>query len=180
MKGMVFTEFLEMVEARWSPDLVDDLVESIPLASGGRYTSVGTYGHEELVALVRGLSERVGHPVPELVRAFGHHLFGRFVDAHPAFFVGIDDAFDFLARIEDVIHVEVLKLYPDAQLPRFDVSRGDGELTLVYRSSRHLEDLAHGLVEGCLAHFAERARIDRCPIVDARGDGVRFHLTRLA
>ncbi|MCZ8104998.1 MAG: hypothetical protein O9972_44780, partial [Burkholderiales bacterium] len=27
MKGMVFTEFLEMVEARWSPDLVDDLVD---------------------------------------------------------------------------------------------------------------------------------------------------------
>ena len=188
MKGMVFTEFLEMVEARWSPDLADELLESTQLASGGHYTAVGTYGHEELVALVRGLSARVGAEVPDLVRAFGQHMFGRFVQGYPVFFEKTDDAFEFLSRIEDVIHVEVLKLYPDAQLPRFDVEGGeggeggdggDGTMTLVYRSSRHFEDLAHGLIEGCLAHFGERARIERDAIVDAVGPGIRFKLTRI-
>ncbi len=178
MKGMVFTEFLEMVEARWSPDLVDDLVESSPLPSGGRYTAVGTYGHEEMVTLVSGLSARTGIGVPELIRAFGQHLFGRFAITHPGFFDGVRDAFDFLERIEDVIHAEVLKLYPDAMLPRFDVTRRGDALTLVYRSSRHLEDLAHGLIEGCLAHFGERARLERAERPDADG-GVRFQLTRL-
>ncbi|MCA3178144.1 MAG: heme NO-binding domain-containing protein [Burkholderiaceae bacterium] len=178
MKGMVFTEFLEMVEARWSPDLVDDLVDSTPLASGGRYTAVGTYGHEEMVALVDGLSERTGIAVPDLIRAFGHHLFGRFAVSHPTFFGGISNAFDFLERIEDVIHAEVLKLYPDALLPRFDVTRQGDAMTLVYRSSRHFEDLAHGLIEGCLEHFGERARLVRASRPDADG-GIRFHLTRM-
>ncbi|MFZ4758976.1 MAG: heme NO-binding domain-containing protein [Burkholderiaceae bacterium] len=180
MKGMVFTEFLEMVEARWSPDLADELLESTQLASGGHYTAVGTYGHEELVALVKGLSARVGAEVPDLVRAFGQHMFGRFVQGYPGFFENVDDAFVFLSRIEDVIHVEVLKLYPDALLPRFDVESGDDDtMTLIYRSSRHFEDLAHGLIEGCLAHFGERARIERDVIVDAVGPGIRFKLTRI-
>jgi hypothetical protein len=178
MKSMVFTEFLEMVEARWSPDLVDDRVDSTPLASGGRYTTVGTYGHEETVALAGGLSERTGIAVPDLIRAFGHHLFGRFAVSHPTFFGGISDAFDLLERIEDVIHAEVLKLYPDALLPRFDVPRQGDAMTLVCRSSRHFEDLAHGLIEGCLEHFGERARLERAPQPDADG-GIRFHLTRM-
>jgi hypothetical protein len=180
MKGMVFTEFLEMVEDRWSPDVVDTLLDEVPLASGGMYTSVGIYGHEELVALVQGLSERVGTPMPDLVRGFGAHLFGRFVAGHPKLFVGIDNAFDFLACIETMIHVEVLKLYPDASLPRFDIERDGDRLTLIYRSSRHFEDLAHGLVEGCLAHYGETADIVRGPVVDAHGPGVRFIVNRHA
>lgn len=178
MKGMVFTEFLEMVEDRWSPEMVDTLLDEVPLESGGAYTSVGVYGHEELVALVEGLSTRVGTPMPDLVRGFGSHLFGRFVAGHAQLFVGIDTAFDFLASIEDMIHVEVLKLYPDASLPRFDIERDGDSLSLIYRSSRHFEDLAHGLVEGCLAHYGERAKIVRTPIVDAHGPGVRFVVTR--
>jgi len=176
MKGMVFTEFLEMVEARWSADMADDLVEQTPLASGGRYTAVGTYDHTELVAMVRALSERIGVPVPDLVRAFGEYLFGRFVVSHPSFFVGIDGALDFLERIEDVIHVEVLKLYPDASLPRFDVDRDADRLVLLYRSSRHFEDLAHGLILGCLAHYGQRAQVSRAPVVDAKGAAVRFEI----
>jgi hypothetical protein len=179
MKGMVFTEFLEMVEARWSPDLVDDLVEAADLPSGGRYTSVGTYGHEEMVTLVRGLSERTGIPVPELIRAFGRHLFGRFSVTHPRLFQGAADAFGFLEGIESLIHAEVLKLYPDAMLPRFDVTRDGDRMTLVYHSSRHFEDLAHGLIEGCLEHFGTRATLARAGAAQPDG-GIRFDLARLA
>lgn len=35
MKGVVFTEFLEMVEARFSADLVDDVIDAANLPSGG-------------------------------------------------------------------------------------------------------------------------------------------------
>ena len=52
MKGIVFTEFLEMVEDRFSLDMVDDLIDDCDLPSGGVYTAVGTYSHEEIVALV--------------------------------------------------------------------------------------------------------------------------------
>jgi hypothetical protein len=178
MKGMMFTEFLEMVEERWSPELVDDLLEQVPLESGGRYTAVGTYSHHELLALVGALSERVGVPVPELVQDVGRHMFGRFARLYPHFFAGVDDAFEFLARVEGVIHVEVRKLYTDTALPTFDTDRRSDHMTLVYRSERHLADLAHGLIEGCLAHFGQHATIRRAPFVDARGPAVRFDLER--
>lgn len=78
MKGMVFTEFLEMVEAKFSADMVDDIIDDANPASGGAYTSVGTYSHEELVDMVVALSNRTQIPVPVLVRTFGEHVFGVF------------------------------------------------------------------------------------------------------
>ena len=56
MKGVVFTELLEMVEARFSLGVVDTIITRSAPASGAHYTSVGTYPSEELVALVRELS----------------------------------------------------------------------------------------------------------------------------
>ena len=123
MKGMVFTEFLEMVETKFSADMVDDIIDDANPVSGGAYTAVGTYHHQELVDMVVALSKRTEIPVPTLVKVFGEHVFGVFARSFPQFFEGVPDALTFLSGIEDIIHVEVLKLYPDAQLPKFDCAR---------------------------------------------------------
>ncbi|MCX7200840.1 MAG: hypothetical protein NTV17_00650 [Burkholderiales bacterium] len=44
MKGMIFTEFLELVERTYSPEMADDLIDASNLPSGGAYTSVGNSG----------------------------------------------------------------------------------------------------------------------------------------
>src|SRR5262245_41617413 len=105
MKGIVFTEFLEMVEEKFSPDVVDRIVDGADLASGGVYTSVGTYDHKEMIRLVTCLSEETGIPSPALMKVFGEHLFGRFSTLYPAYFSGMDSSFSFLAKVEDYIHV---------------------------------------------------------------------------
>jgi len=120
MKGIVFTEFLEMVEQRFSPDVADAIVDASGVPSGGSYTAVGTYDHGELIALVAALSRATGLAIPVLVREFGRHLFRRFVELYPRFFSGVGSAFDFLMGIEMHIHTEVKKLYPDAELPSFE------------------------------------------------------------
>lgn len=179
MKGVVFTEFLDMVETRFSAAMVDDIIQDAQLPSGGAYTAVGTYPHGEMVAMVVALSLRSRTPVPTLLRAFGEHLFGRFVQGYPRFFDGVNDAFEFLAGIEDIIHAEVLKLYPDAQLPRFEVEHRDTQrLVLLYDSPRHFEDLAEGLMHGCVNHFGQPIRIDRDPLAtpDGRQRFVLHHL----
>ncbi len=43
MKGIVFTEFLDMVDSVYSPEVVEDIIEASELASAGPYTAVGTY-----------------------------------------------------------------------------------------------------------------------------------------
>jgi Haem-NO-binding len=60
------------------------------------------------------------------LRSFGKHLFGRFVCNYPQFFGGINSALTFLANIEGYIHVEVRKLYPDAELPSLTAPQSHG------------------------------------------------------
>ena len=176
MKGMVFTEFLEMVESKFSADMVDDIIEDSDLPSGGTYTAVGTYDHAELVAMVGALAQCSGVPVPALVHAFGLHLFGRFYALYPGFFGGVSSALDFLEGIETVIHTEVRKLYPDAQLPQFDCVRSASGLDMVYSSPRHFGDLAAGLIEGAVAHFGDVVSVSRHDLPDG---AIRFEMRQL-
>lgn len=180
MKGVVFTKFIEMVEEAYSVDLAEEILEESDLPSGGAYTAVGTYDHQEMVALLVTLSQKTGQSVPDLLRAFGRYLFGQFAKLYPAFFVGVDNSIDFIARIENVIHVEVLKLYPDAQLPKFDVLEHTPDfLRIVYRSDRHLGDLAQGLIESCIEHFGEAGLVtlEREDLPE-QGQPVCFRLTK--
>lgn len=176
MKGMVFTEFLEMVEAKFSADMVDDIIDDANPASGGAYTSVGTYSHEELVDMVVALSNRTQIPVPVLVRTFGEHVFGVFARSFQQFFEGVPDALTFLSGIEDIIHAQVIKLYPDAQLPKFDCLREGNQLTMIYHSDRHLADLAEGLIMGCGQHFGDNLTIQRDEVNEL---STRFIVTRV-
>jgi hypothetical protein len=180
MKGIVFTKLIEMVEETYSVDLAEEILEESELPSGGTYTAVGTYDHQEMVAILVTLSQKTGQPIPALLRAFGHYLFGQFAKLYPAFFVGVNHSIDFIARIENVIHVEVLKLYPDAQLPKFDVLEYTPNfLRIVYRSDRHLGDLAHGLIESCIEHFGEAGvvTLEREDLVE-EGQPICFRLTK--
>jgi len=179
MKGIVFCEFVEMLEQEFSADMADEIISGAALESGGAYTTVGTYDHHEMLALVTQLSEKTGTPVPDLVEAFGRYLFGRFVDLYPAFFEGVDGAFSFLDRIEEHVHVEVLKLYPDAELPTFDTSRtDDNTMVMVYQSTRPFADLARGLIKGCIAHYGEPVDVQMEDLSDEGRTHVRFTLRR--
>ena len=181
MKGIVFTEFLEMVEEVFSVDVAEEIIERADLPSGGAYTAVGTYEHNEMVQLATQLSAVTKTPLPELLGAFGKHLFARFVTAYPQFIEGVDSTFDFLAHVEDYIHVEVLKLYPDAELPRFEVgSPQTGSLELTYYSHRPFADLAEGLIVGCAEYFGDEISIQRTDRSDQRDGGVCFLLTSKA
>lgn len=181
MKGIVFTELLEMVEERYSLDVVDRIIERAQLPSGGVYTSVGTYPPAEAMSLVRELSSETGAPPDELLRTFGLHLFKRFASGFPHFFRPDDNALGFLERVETVIHVEVKKLYPDAELPTFDTVRTDDSLTMIYRSPRCLSSLAEGLIQGCADHFGEPIEIQREDLPrSATGEVVRFTVTKRA
>ena len=179
MKGVVFTEFLEMVEEAYSFEMVDRIIEASELGSGGAYTSVGTYDHRELVQLVVNLGRFTDEPVPDLVRRFGEYMFVRFFQMFPVFFAESDTAFSFLAKVEGYIHIEVRKLYPDAELPSLLCETPEpGRFIMCYRSNRDFADLAHGLILGWIAHFGEQIEVRREADVDPLGTFTRFTLTK--
>ncbi|MGC6494537.1 MAG: heme NO-binding domain-containing protein [Myxococcota bacterium] len=181
MLGVVFTEFLEMVEDRFSMDTVDAILDATNTTTDGSYTAVGQYKAEEILALVVALSDHTNTPVPTLVRAFGQHLFPRLAKGHPETVAGLDSSLQLLEHIESHIHVQVRKLYPNAELPHFATERhGEHSITMTYSSSRPLAGLALGLIEGCAEYFGETLHIEHVDTSEGAGTSATFNVTRLA
>lgn len=179
MKGVVFTEFFEMVEQTHGYDMVDNLIMDNELPSGGIYTTIGTYDHTEMVTLISDLSKKTDTSVPCLLHSFGKYLFGTFKKGYPMFFEIADNAFDFLESIEKYIHVEVKKLYPDAELPNFTTKRiGKNTLEMIYFSDRSMSDFALGLIEKTFEHYNEKATIKRNFLME-NGSKVQFVIKKI-
>jgi hypothetical protein len=174
MKGVVFTEFLNLVEDKYGYETVDTIIEETDLPSKGAYTAVGTYPHSEMVQLVSKLSQKTDVPVASLLKLYGKHLFGVFGQSYGHFLQNITSSFQLFSSIENYIHVEVKKLYPDAELPTFESTQiDDSTLELIYRSERRMADFAEGLIEAALAHFNENGSVERSNI-EKDGSVVRF------
>ncbi len=178
MKGLIFSEFLEYVETTHSPEMVDDIIDACDLASGGAYTTVGSYHHQELIALSAALSERCGISTSCLLREFGKYLVGRLIAGFPHFTHNAGSTFELLDSVEDYMCQEVRKLYPDAKIPTFNFeSSNPNQLILIYRSSRPFADLAYGMVEGVVDHFGEDIEIECDMGPDEKHTSARFSLT---
>ena len=87
-------------------------------------------------------------------------------------------AFSLLSSVQHYIHVEVKKLYPDAELPHFTIEQpADGHLVMRYESERKLADFAHGMIESCLTYFGETATVSRTNLTDD-GSQVVFDIVK--
>ena len=178
MKGLVFREFLGMVEDEFGYETVDTIIEKSKVPSKGVYTSVGTYKVEEMFALVGELSREKDIPTDKLLFVFGKYIFDVFRSSYPHFFKNKNNSFELLSDVEDIIHVEVLKLYPEAELPSFEVKQvSRSEMSMLYHSPRRLSDLAEGLITGCLEYFNEKATIKK-EIVEQDGSVVLFTIVK--
>ena len=155
MKGIVFTEFLEMVEQRYSPQVLERMIAAATLPSGGAYTAVGTYDHGEIWSLVIELSKVVDVSVPDLFKSYGEHLFGRLAAIYPKLIGAVGSTFDLLQGLWTTSFIaKCASLYPDAELP---ASRSSSARPLAWSSftasKRHFADLAEGLMRACGRHF---------------------------
>ncbi len=176
MKGVVFTEFMDLVETGFGMGVADSvLVKACPFHTG--FTAVGTYDHKDLVGMVGHLSAETGLPSKDLVHAFGKHLFHKFYLGYPQAFAGINSTFELLYNVENAIHVEVLKLTPDAELPRFRFPEAEpGCFNLEYQSNRPFADLAGGLIEASIEHFGESLSVTRVDLEGPAGTHALFQL----
>lgn len=161
MKGIVFDEFLQMVEKTFGLETVDTIITNSDLPSNGIYTAVGTYDFNEMVALITNLSKEINVPAPELIHKFGHYLFDSLLATHPEVVSSYKSPIALVASIEDHIHVHVRKLYPDAELPSFKILEQDSDkIRMIYASSRGLYMLAKGLMEKTFEHFGNEVNVD--------------------
>lgn len=177
MKGIIFTEFLAFVEDRHGDDFVDDLIFHAKLPGKGVYTSVGTYEFSELAKLLGLYCQSTDSKVPDVLRLFGTYLVGAFYRKWPDIFSRYGGTIELLNQVEDNIHVEVKKLYPDAQLPTFrTIEIGKNSIVVDYASCRSLSDLATGLISGVAGHYRENVEILTDNVASADKPTVRFRV----
>ncbi|WP_343329584.1 heme NO-binding domain-containing protein [Polaribacter staleyi] len=160
MKGIVFTEFLDLVEEKFGLEMVDKIIYQSELASEGIYTSVGTYSFSEMLQLVTNLSDNTGISTDNLLLVYAEHFFGMIERSYPGLLATYKDPIEMLASIENHIHVEVQKIYPEAELPTFVVEeKTENSIIMVYKSSRAMHHFGLGLMNKTFEHFNTEASI---------------------
>ena len=160
MKGIVFTEFLDLVEDKFGLEVVDEIISKSNLPSQGAYTAVGTYEFSEMLSLLKHLSERTKISIDDLLLVYAEHFFSVIETSYPGLLATYNDPIEMLASIEDHIHVEVMKIYPDAELPTFVVEeKKENSLIMVYKSSRAMHHFGLGLMNKTFEHFNSKAEI---------------------
>jgi hypothetical protein len=160
MKGIVFTEFLDLVEDKFGLEMVDKIIYQSNLESEGIYTAVGTYSFSEMLQLVTNLSGNTGISTDDLLLVYAEHFFSIIETSYPGLLATYKDPIEMLASIEDHIHVEVQKIYPDAELPTFIVEeKTENSITMVYKSCRAMHHFGLGLMNKTFEHFNTKASI---------------------
>jgi predicted hydrocarbon binding protein len=167
VKGIIFNLLEQVVTTELGEQAWDAMLDDAGV--DGAYTAVGSYPHEELIALVGAASKATGRDADELVRWFGRSALPLLYQRYPQFFDLHEDTRSFLLTLNDVIHPEVRKLFPGAYAPSFDVEVSDDGVRLAYESHRGLCSFAEGLLEGAAAHYGETATIEQ-PSCAKRGD----------
>lgn len=155
MKGIIFESLQELIEDKFGFALWNQIVDQCPLSSNGIYVATKSYPDEELFAIVGRLSELTKLEINILVKEFGRYIFPRLMASAPESAREAVDLRTFLKMVDEVIHVEVRKLYADSNLPDFTCSEAESVLTMYYRSPRKLCFLSEGLIEAAAEHFDE-------------------------
>lgn len=154
MKGFVFTEFIRFVEKEHGMEMVDEMIESSNLPSEGVYSAFNSYPFDELVTMLSFVCQKTEASAEFLLEEFGKFVFPYLIGKHSYIITEYDNALELIAGIESHIHVEVKKLYEDAELPQFRiVEKHDNKLILIYNSKRGLTYFAIGLIKQTFSHF---------------------------
>ncbi len=154
MKGIIFSEFLDLVEEKFGLEMVDHIISSSDLESQGVYTAIGTYNFSEMLQLLQHLSKSTEISIDQLLLIYGEHFFRVIEDSYPGLLATYKDPIEMISSIENHIHVEVRKIYPDAELPTFDVlEKTENSVILIYKSSRAMHHFGLGLMNKTFEHF---------------------------
>lgn len=176
MKGIVFNLLEQVVSSEYGEDTWDRLLTRAGLE--GAYTSLGGYPDEELYKLVGAASAALNIPPDDVVRWFARGALPLMAAKYPEFFAAHRSTRPFLLTLNDVIHPEVRKQFPGADVPVFSYDTTSAEMLIMhYNSHRRLCSFALGLIEGSARYYAEELAFTH-PTCLKRGDGrCTFHLS---
>jgi hypothetical protein len=160
VKGIIFSEFLNLVESKFGLETVDEIILKSDLESKGVYTAIGTYSFSEMLQLLQHLSMKTDISIDNLLLVYAEHFFSVIENSYPGLLASYKDPIEMISSIESHIHTEVRKIYPDAELPTFIVEeKNEDSLIMIYKSSRAMHHFGLGLMNKTFEHFNTKASI---------------------
>lgn len=155
MKGLLFTELLEMVEEDFGYSTANAMVLGANLSSGGVYTASRTYHRAEMSVLFEQLQGHTGLPFEQLSAAFGGHLCRRITQAYPQHKAYVNRIFAMISKRSGT--------------PVFQyVSNGNGRLTVLYNPYAKAACLTDGLLKGYLHCLQQLSGVEETAFFDGR------------
>ncbi len=177
MKGIVFNLLEQFITDKLGDERLEEVLEGSPLKTKEPFVGPKTYPDEDLSAIITTASRVSGITEPELVRRFGRFCFPKLAEKYPLFLEPHRHPKPFLKSVDGIIHVEVKKLYLDAEPPEFTYEDpAEDRLIIKYRSKRRLCRFMEGMIEGVADFY-------RLPIIYTQescmldgGEACEFHL----
>ncbi|MCY4644069.1 MAG: heme NO-binding domain-containing protein [Bacteriovoracales bacterium] len=160
MKGIIFNILEEFVDRSYGEGSFDKLVDEALGDSSEVFVSPETYPDEKLFSLLDKIVEIRKVDLDDVLKSFGRYMFGKLARKYPLFVQPYDNPKDFIKTVNDIIHIEVKKIFLESEPPIFlCVKESGNNMTIRYESKRNLSSLAEGLLNGVADYYKKPIRI---------------------
>ncbi|MFC1571400.1 heme NO-binding domain-containing protein [Candidatus Margulisiibacteriota bacterium] len=154
MKGIIFNLLEAFMKEILGEEKSLEIMEKLPLKTKEPFVGPGTYPDEDLLAIVKKVMEATRLPLDAALRKFGKFCIPVLAAKFPQFLKPHDNPKDFLKSVDNIHHMEVVKLYKDSTPPHFTLKDpAPDRLIMEYRSKRKLCKFMEGLIEGVAEYY---------------------------
>lgn len=178
MRGLLFTELIEMMEDLMGLEFANKVIAEAQLENQGAYTAIGNYPHKDLFKLLGILSSHAQNPQNKVIKSYGEYLFFRLCTLYPEEVKKYPNTFALLKEIPIILDRETRKLEPNAEVPdiKINIYKPDF-MELTFNSKKRMGFLLEGWITACISHYQEPISFIRNDI-DPEGMKVRFILLK--
>lgn len=178
MKGVLFTELIEMMEDLMGLEFTNKVIEEAKLENKGAYTSIGYYQHQDMLKLLDSLGKYIENPRNVVLKSYGEYFFQRTSANYPNKIEQYKNTFSLLKQAPQILDQEIRKLEPKASIPEIKTEYLSQEsMKILYHSEEKMSYLLEGLITGCIGYFQESISLKR-ENLDQEGTKVRFVLQK--
>jgi predicted hydrocarbon binding protein len=158
MKGIIFNLLENLIVDKFGDEILEEIYAAAHFSvDAPPFVGPETYPDSDLFAMVTLLSKKTNLPVDDLVYEFGKYMFPVLADTYPVFLDNVNSPLEFLKSVNDIIHVEVKKLFEGANAPIIKVEDvNHKQAKLRYSSERKLCKLVEGLLDGVADYFGQK------------------------
>ncbi len=162
MIGVVFVQFVRMMETRYGLETTEKVFDVADLESGGAYTSYGDYSVKEFFTLAHTLAAIVKKDPNDIFFEYGESIQMHVMTEMPTYFDENDSALEFFKKLGKENIGKSGALPPDLELPRPEVHIVDDDnIEVIYYPREVYPPVACGVVHAIMRHYDIDAELDQ-------------------